>query len=148
MKKNITIAFILLLVLSGSIYAKGQDDDRYYPRQGGPDYGWNYDEQESVDLVGNLELINGNPPYLVSGADKYLLMVPYHLLYDLDIQDGEEISVTGYETAGHMWQWDDSEKALFVTSAEIKGEEYNLSGYGGYMRGGRGGFGRGGRGCW
>lgn len=155
MKRQMTITLLLLFILSVSIYANGQNDDRYYPMPGGPGYGWNYDEQESLNLTGKLELKNGYPPYLLSGNVKYILMVPYHLLYELDIQDGEEISVTGYDTAGHMWQWDDSEKALFVTSATIEGEEYNLSGFGGYMRGGRGGragrggFGRYGRGgCW
>jgi hypothetical protein len=150
MYKQITLTLILMLVMLGSIYAKGQDDSQIYPMPGGPGYNWSSDDLESIEMVGTLELINGNPPFLISGTDKYLLMVPYHLLYNLDIENGEEISVTGYETSGHMWQWDDSEKALILTAATIKGEEYNLSQCGGYMHGSRGfgRYGRGGRGCW
>jgi hypothetical protein len=104
------------------------------------------DNQEVLELTGNLELINGEPPYLLSDGERYVLRAPYRLLRDIDIENGQDVNVSGYEVPAARWQWDDSEKGIHVLSAEIDGEEYDLSEYryGGFgCRGGRGGRGPG-----
>ncbi len=106
------------------------------------------EDQEVLELTGTLELVNGEPPYLLTGGERYVLKAPYRLLLDIEIENGQEVSVSAYEVPAARWQWDDSEKGLHVLSAEIGGEVYDLDEYMYGPMGGRGAKGgRGGRGA-
>lgn len=126
MKTKITLV-LFLLVLIGRLYASSQSEANTFERSSRPGMGfYQFEDQEIEEYSGTLELVNGNPPLLNVASKKYSLMVPYHLLYGLDIQDGEDVTVKGYITPSHMWQWDDTEMSLYVTQATIKGEVYDL----------------------
>lgn len=150
MKTKLTFILIFLMVI-GELFATSQKEGNTFRQT--PQTGMGFyqiDEQDIQEYSGTLELVNGLPPYLNVDSKKYSLMLPYHLLYGLDIEDGEDVTVQGYNSPSHMWQWDNSEMSLYVTEATIKGENYDLTDYRGFGMG-RGGFNRGmrrGIGCW
>lgn len=108
----------------------------------GPSRGWRMGQglefsEEKVSLTGKLYFEKRMHPELKTGAQEYELMVPRHLLYGLDLKEGQEVSVEGFVAAG------EDESYLWVTKAVIDGKEYDLE------RGARMGWGprRGRRGC-
>lgn len=137
MKKEIIFIFLSVFIISG-VFASGQTEENTTEpsfRSGHGMCQYQYLDKDLLELSGTLELINGEAPILNVGSEKYTLMVPYHLLYNLDIKNGEDALVKGIIMPDHMWQWDNSSKALMVTFANIKGEDYDLSRYMGYGMG-------------
>ena len=79
-------------------------------------------------------------------------MFPRFLIDEVDVAEGQRITVEGYEMPGPRMRWKSDEQHLMVTKATINGKEYDLGeqyGYGPCMDGdyGRGMHG-GGRGRW
>jgi hypothetical protein len=74
---------------------------------------------------------------LKADGKEYELMVPRFYLYDLELKEGQQVTVEGYVAQG------DEENYMFVTKAVIDGEEYDLErgrgpGWGPGMMGPRG----------
>jgi hypothetical protein len=148
-------AVLALLVLSVSLFAYGSRENRKGTN-------W-FDELEAkgekAQFTGTVVLENRMFPELKASGKVVKLMVPgmHHL--DIDLKDGDQISVEGYfiepgrdgdgRGYGHGWALKDGEKVLFVTKATIKGVVYDIkaelekSGFGMYggmyggMHGGR-----------
>ena len=73
-------------------------------------------------------------PELISGADEYELLVPRFHARDLDLEDGQTVTVEGYAVEGMPCcegeEGDHEEVHIWVTKAVIDGEEYDLDGRG------------------
>lgn len=107
------------------------------------------EDLEILAISGKLSLVNGELPTIESDGVQYYVMAPWVQIEDLNLEDGMDISVEGYEMPGPPMQWDNTEKSIMVTKAVINGEEIDVDHtYGEYgMMGsfGRGGFGGPGR---
>lgn len=82
--------------------------------------------EESMTLTGKIDLTDANLPKLTVGDDTYELMVPYRLDYDIDINDGDEITISGFEIPAYRRTSDSDLTSLMVTDATFDGTEYNL----------------------
>lgn len=81
---------------------------------------------ESLELVtvsGELSLVNGELPYIDMDGVKYSFMAPWQQVQDLELVNGMDVSVEGYEMPSRPLMWDGSEKSIMVTKAVINGEE-------------------------
>ena len=82
---------------------------------------------ESLTLTGIIDLSDVNAPELVVGENRYELMVPYRMDYDMDIKDGDEITISGFEVPAYGRSADSELTNLMVTGATFEGAEYDLS---------------------
>lgn len=100
--------------------------------------------REIITVTGIIEFEDNGFPELISGGETYELM--YHFLdtSDLNINEGDEITVKGFAVPGPRWDNDADETHLMLTGAIINGKEYILSDSDYcYSTGFRGSFGRG-----
>ena len=81
---------------------------------------------ENMTLTGKIDLTDVNLPKLTVGENTYELMVPYRLDYDIDIKDGDEITISGFEVPAYRRTADSELINLMVTAATFDGTEYNL----------------------
>jgi hypothetical protein len=82
---------------------------------------------ESLTLTGIIDLSDVNVPKLTVGENTYELMVPYRLDYDIDINDGDEITINGFEVPAYRRAADSELTNLMVTGATFNGTEYDLN---------------------
>ncbi len=109
---------------------------------------------EVISVTGSLNLVNGELPYVESDGSRVSFMAPWRDLGDLELENGMEVTVEGYQMPMRNLQWDDSQITVMVTKAVINGEEIvvehlmdgkgsRMGGFGGHggsgSRGGRGG---------
>jgi hypothetical protein len=152
-RKVFVSALALLLALSAAVFANGKKEAPQ-ARAGAqaeavlPPWA----SGEKLTLTGTLSLKDSWHPVLVSGGKEYELHVPRRMTLDIDVKDGDQVSVEGYVVENPPSRTpDDGATDLFVTKATIGGKEYDLSQYRGAMmgrgmRGGPGGGPGGGRG--
>ena len=148
-RKIFGIACTLAVFASLAAFGTGQKEPA--PAQGAPAQSSPAPSvaNQKLVLTGNVYLQNEQHPVLKSGGKEYELMVPRYLVWNLDVKEGEEVTVEGYQVQGMpMHSQDDGDIDVFVTKATFRGKEFDLSGYRGEMaRGGRGQMMRGG-GMW
>ncbi len=142
MAKKILIGALLVLALAGAAFANGQKEPvRASPQAAAPAESRT---SEKLSLTGTLSLEGNFHPVLKAGDKEYELLVPRYLTWNLDVKEGEQVSVEGYVVQGMPWHTsaDDGDVDLMVTKATVKGKEYDLSQYrggmGAAMMGGRG----------
>lgn len=82
---------------------------------------------KNLTLTGIIDLSDVNAPKLTVGENRYELMVPYRLDYDIDIKDGDEITVSGFEVPAYRMAAASEVANLVVTGATFNGTEYDLS---------------------
>ncbi len=123
MRKIVPLILVGLLAAVFS-FAEGQAE-----RQSGAD---------KVTVTGKVYLQNRLHPELQSGGQQYLLMVPRRLTWNLDIKEGEQVTVEGYKVPGPRYGSAPEAVYLRVTQASIQGKTYNVDDY----FGGRGFSGR------
>ncbi len=85
-----------------------------------------FEDAETVSVNGTLTLINGERAAINSDGVKYYIMAPWEQLQKLDLVDGTEVSVEGYEMPYPPFQWDGNEKSIMVTTIVINGEETEI----------------------
>ena len=154
--KKIMIIGLLAAAAGTGLFARGSNDTTqqavpygYGPMGGGYGRNWNgapqgsgmmywtdqdgnpvnAAEYEEVTVEGSLVLEAGTHPYIEEAGERVFLMVPPFAVYDLDLQGGETVSVTGYEfpAGGPMfWNSDDEVRFVQVQTAVIDGEELTL----------------------
>lgn len=166
--KKIAVTLILLSLTGMALFAEGSQEETTWepgsgymgrgyatenqmPMRGGMSSnqgswgpaGMGYADQnfnaESITLSGKIDLTDVNLPKLTVGENTYELMVPYRMDYDIDINNGDEITITGFEVPGYRKSTDSNLSNLMVTGATFEGKEYNLdmlnNGPMGYNRG-------------
>ncbi len=141
MKRIMTVFALsaMFLLIGGFVFAEGTQEDGRFGR------GYS---NEKITLTGTVDFTAAHT-VLKTDKGEWELMYPRMWAEGIDVQDGEKVTVTGYEVPGPRWNGDDDEQYLQVVSAEIKGRTYELpEGYGpmggGYGHGGMmGGYGSG-----
>ena len=132
MKRFLTVFSVLLFAGSMMAFAAGNpetaESGSWAPRGPG-----GYDDcciedgdLETVNLTGTLKFQLSGHPELVTDDGTYELMYPHFLDYDVDVADGDTVSVEGYLIPEPRFQ-DDDGNYVRVTKATIGGEEYDLS---------------------
>ena len=134
MKKTLVLS-IALLILAGTLFAEGSREsdntaDRPGPQerpapQGQPEF-----ETEEETLTGILDL-SGYGPVLNVGDESYLLMVPRVLPEGIEVEDGDEITVTGFvheapPMGRRSFEEAENRMVIGVTKVVIDGEEFEI----------------------
>jgi len=141
MYKKLFLILAVIAVVAGISFAEGNKEkgvDENDWRRGSGSF-----SPETVELTGTISLNADGFPVLRSGGEEYVLMYPYFLDDDLEIQEGDEISVEGFLAPHPRRAEDDDATYVRVTKAIIDGEEYEIP-HG--PRSNSRGSGR--RGCW
>jgi len=144
-KKILAVSLALGLVLAAVSFASGQKEPGAAAAPGQAGSG------QKLVLTGSVSFQNLIHPTLKSGDKVYELMVPRYLVYQVDLKEGAQVTVEGYQVRGMPpWaQGDDTNIDVYVTKATINGKEYDLSQFRGPMARGYGyGRGRGMMGGW
>lgn len=127
MKKTALITILIILSVSMA-FANGNKDNATTGEI----------ELEKITVTGPINFTGFRGEVSIEeGGITYYLMYPHHIDTDIDLSEGESVTVEGY-----LFETDDTQKILHVTKAVIRGEEYDLEkefGYG--FMGGQGG-------CW
>jgi len=86
-----------------------------------------YYSSEKLSLEGTVELTAAGVKLKASDGQVYDLMYPRFLADGIEIEDGQRISVEGYQVPGPRWESDQDELHLRVDRVTIDGQEYNLA---------------------
>jgi hypothetical protein len=128
------IIFLLLIagVAAAGAFASGNKEDEYgadrpdwrrMPRGDAPQL-----SEETVTVTGQLYFENRMHPELKSGGEEYELLVPRFYAYQLELEEGQTVTIEGYTVEGMPCCGDEAEEELhiWVTKAVIDGQEYDL----------------------
>ena len=139
MKTRIFLVGPALLAVSMGLFASGQRE----PVEREP-FGPSLSKEE-LTVSGKVYFENRMHPELKTADQEYELLVPRYLAYQIDLEDGEEIEVSGYRALDMpcYGEEEEDEVHLWVTRATIRGEEYDLEDeqYGGRGMMSRGNYG-------
>ncbi len=135
-KKILAVSLVLGLALAAASFANGQKEQGFPAAPGQPGF-----TGQKLVVTGSVQFQNLIHPTLKSGDKVYELMVPRYLVYQVDVKEGAQVTVEGYQVRDMPpWQLgNDNDIALFVTKATINGKDYDLS----QFRGPMGGYGYG-----
>ncbi len=143
--KRIIILLLIAGVAAAGVFASGSKEDesdvtrpdwRRMPRGEAPDF-----SEETITVTGELYFENRIHPELKSGSEEYELLVPRFYAYELDLEDGQTVTVEGYTVEGMPCYEEEEEVHIWVTKAIIDGKEYDLEAggfWGGHMGARRG----------
>lgn len=123
MKKRLFILLALSMVIAGAVFATGQAETGPFP---GAPRTQAY-QPEMVSVTGTLSLQEGPRALLKTDKESYLLMYPFYLATDVEVKDGDKVTVEGYLLPSPRWNNQAELKAIRVTKANIGGKEYDLS---------------------
>jgi hypothetical protein len=130
--KRIVILLLIAGVAAAGAFASGNKEDkseaarpdwRRMPRGDAPEL-----SEETITVTGQLYFENRMHPELKSGGEEYELLVPRFYAYELDLEEGQTVTVEGYTVEGMpCCQGEEGEELhIWVTKAIIDGEEYDL----------------------
>ena len=121
----------MVLILGAGLFAEGAQEQTA-PR---------FDDEDEVTLTGTID-ISRFPAVLTTGGEEYLVMVPPFMVEDIEIENGQQLTLTGYAHEGYG-RFSSTEKVIAVTSAVIDGEEFEVErpGFGGRFAEGPMGYG-------
>ena len=123
--KKIAIAVLLISITGMILFAEGsQEGTTWEPGMGYPKQNI---IEESMSLTGKIDLTDINSPKITVGAETYELMVPYRLDYDIDIADGDEITINGFKVPAYRRTTAPETNNIMVTGATFNGTDYNLN---------------------
>ena len=136
---SVFVAAVLAVVAAAAAWSEGSQEGET------PEAPRGFAE-ELITITGPVDVDENGRPVITSEGKTYSLMVPRFAVSgaDLDVDQGEKITVEGFAMAQPFWsEWDDeSVIPIHVVSAVIDGEEYDLdSSYRGRMPMSRGGMG-------
>lgn len=128
--KKITFSVVLITMVSLALFAEGNQEET--PWEPGPWYmerGYTNPEFEikKLTLTGKIDLSDINVPKLTVGENTYELMVPYRLDYDIDIKEGDEITINGFEVPAYRRASNSETVNIMVTGVLFNGTEYDLN---------------------
>ena len=134
--KSRIVAVSIILMLMGLVaaFATGQKEEVERPygprgfRGGMMGMGmWGAAEGEKITVSGPIYFKDKLHPEIESGGKEYELLVPRFALWNLDIEEGQLVSVEGYTVEGMYCEEEgEDEVHLWVTNAKIGDKEYDL----------------------
>ena len=144
MKRSIifTVLMVSLAAAAMPLMAEGMQEQAEPVQPGTRPYGWanNSEAQqqqlEQLEISGTVEFTAGHTRLHSSDGEVYELMYPMFLAEDLEVENGQTISVEGFLIPGTRWSNDEDEQYLRLEKVTVNGQEYEL-GTGGYARGQR-----------
>ncbi|MBN1696877.1 MAG: hypothetical protein JW881_05135 [Spirochaetales bacterium] len=117
----------ILLVSTGFIFANGQNESNNPRRERWENL---IESKEKITVTGALVIKNRIMPELNTGTAVYLLAVPRFAVLQLEIKDGEQVTVEGVLLKANgecpMNTLEEGEEIFVVTRAIVKGKEYDL----------------------
>jgi len=130
--KKIIVLLLIGGVAAAGAFASGNREDqaetvrpdwRGAQRWDGPQL-----SEQTITVTGQVYFENRMHPELESSGEEYELLVPRFYLYELDLEEGQTVTVEGYTVEGMPWCAEEEEEELhiWVTRAVIDGEEYEL----------------------
>lgn len=130
--KKIMLVLLIAGVAAAGVFASGDKENkpetarpdwRRMPRWDGPEL-----SEEVITVTGQVYFENRMHPELESGDAEYELIVPRFYVYELDLQEGQTVTVEGYSLEEMPCCEDEEEEELhiWVTKAVIDGVEYEL----------------------
>jgi hypothetical protein len=123
--KRIIILLLIAGVAAAGAFASGNREDEWgRPRGDAPEL-----PEETITATGKVYFENRMHPELKSGNREYELLVPRFYAYELDLEEGQTITVEGYtaESMPCCEGEEEEELHIWVTKAIIDGEEYDLA---------------------
>ena len=102
MAKKILISTLAMLALAGAAFASGQKEPAQLSAQAAAPAV--LQTSEKISLTGTLLLEDNFHPVLRAGDKEYELLVPRFLTGNLDVKEGEKVSVEGYVVQGMPWR--------------------------------------------
>lgn len=135
-KTNLTI-LVLLVLMTMTVAANGvkenQAADTWAPGQG---YRMSqndtqsvtppYETGEELTLTGSLKFSENNEIELVTKEGTFDLMYPRYNTPAIDVKDGQEVTVRGYEVPAYKWNSGEDNKHLHVVEATVDGKTYTF----------------------
>lgn len=134
MKKTVMLLFVVLTV--SAAFAGGKNEDQNKSEE--------Y-TQEVIQVEGPLAFGEEGEPYVEQDGVKYLIRIPFAGSGVPDVKEGDMISVEGYVMPMNRFWNRDTYRHLMVIRAEINGEEFEISEFGGRFGGMPGPMGPGGK---
>ena len=119
--KRVFFILVILITVATLTFAAGRPESQEPPWADKPCY---EQELETVTVTGSLVSGDNEIPRLSAGGEEYLLMYPYNVELDIEVNTGEVITVTGFTIP---YEYEEYEH-LMVSSATIRGKEYILAG--------------------
>ena len=116
--KRIIILLLIAGVAAAGAFASGNKEDkteparpdwRRMPRGDAPQL-----SEETITVTGQLYFENRMHPELKSGAEEYELLVPRFYAYDLDLKEGQTVTVEGYTVEGMPCYEDEEGEELHI----------------------------------
>lgn len=141
MKRSI-IATVLMVSLAAAampLMAEGIQEQAEPVQPGTRPYGWSNNpaaQPEQLEISGTVEFTAGHTRLHSADGEVYELMYPMFLAEDMQIENGQSISVEGFLIPRTRWSGDEDEQYLRLEKVTINGQEYDL-GAGGYAWGQR-----------
>ena len=130
--KKIIILLLIAGVAAAGAFASGNKEDmseaarpdwRRMPRGDAPEL-----SEETITVTGQLYFENRMHPELKSDGEEYELLVPRFYAYQMDLEEGQTVTVEGFTVQDMPCCEDEEEEELhiWVTKAVIDGQEYEL----------------------
>ncbi len=135
-KTNLTI-LALLVLMTMTVAANGVKEnpstDTWAPGQG---YRMTqngtqsvtppYETGDELTLTGTLKISENNEIELVTKEGTFDLMYPRYNTPDVDVKEGQEVTVKGYEVPAYRWNSEEDTKHLHVVEATVDGKTYTF----------------------
>jgi hypothetical protein len=130
--RKIMLVLLIAGVAAAGAFASGDREEetetarpgwRRLPRWEGPEL-----SEQPITVTGQVYFEKRMHPELESGGEEYELLVPRFYVYELDLREGQTVTVQGYPVE-EMPCCEDEEEAelhIWVTKAVIDGVEYEL----------------------
>jgi hypothetical protein len=130
--KKIIVLLLFAGIAAAGAFASGnrenkaetvRPDRQRPPRSEAPEL-----SEETITVTGQLYFDNRMHPELKSDGEDYELLVPRFYIQDLDLEEGQTVTVEGYTVEGMPCceEEDGEELHILVTKAVIDGVEYEL----------------------
>src|SRR6056297_3713552 len=145
MKRSIIFLTVLMVSLAAAampLMAEGIQEQAEPVQPGTRPYGWSDNpavqpqQLEQLEISGTVEFTAGHTRLHSADGEVYELMYPMFLAEDLEVENGQTISVEGFLIPGTRWSSDEDEQYLRIEKVTVNGQEYEL-GTGGYAWGQR-----------
>ena len=130
MKRILFITLMIAVISTGLLFARGSEEEEsmIYSRWGIAE------DADTISAAGSLRYENRIFPELSSGGNTWKLIYPHYFDFEVEVEEGERITVEGYQVEGPHPRFSgisgtesiEDDQYLLLSKAVIDGEEYTL----------------------